>query len=65
MLTTRLRRLAAQSSRALERLAAVEAAVVALADDDLLDFADIFAAGEPTPLRAMAQAEMTRRGLSL
>ncbi len=65
MLKTRMRRLAAENDRALDRLAAVEAAVASLADEDLLDFADIFAAGDSTPLREMADAEMRRRNISL
>ena len=65
MLRTRERRLAVETARALKRLAAVEAAVPALGDDDLLDLADIFAAGDPTPLREMASAEMRRRNLKL
>ncbi|KQN94015.1 hypothetical protein ASE95_03775 [Sphingomonas sp. Leaf231] len=65
MLKIRNRRLVAETARALERLAAVEAAVSALRDDDLLDFADIFVEGDPTPLREMAEAEMRRRNLSL
>ncbi|WP_179187257.1 hypothetical protein [Sphingomonas sp. TZW2008] len=51
--------------KAFKRLIAVEAAVTALDDEDLLDFADIFAAGESTPLREMAEAEMRRRNLTL
>lgn len=65
MLKTRMKRIAAETDRSRARLAAVEAAVAALVDEDLLDFADIFAAGEPTPLRAMADAEMQRRGMNL
>jgi hypothetical protein len=65
MLKTRMKRLATATDRALDRLAAIEAAVATLGDDDLLDLADIFASGDPTPLRAMAEAEMARRGLSL
>lgn len=65
MLKTRMKRLATATDRALDRLAAIEAAVAALGDDDLLDLADIFASGDPTPLRAMAEAEMARRSLSL
>jgi hypothetical protein len=65
MLKIRSKRRAAETGRALDRLAAVEASVAALADEDLLDLADIFAAGDPTPLREMAQAEMRRRNLSL
>lgn len=65
MLKIRMKRQAAETGHALERLAAVEASVAALGDEDLLDLADIFAAGEPTPLREMAAAEMRRRNLSL
>ena len=65
MLKTRMKRLATATDRALDRLVAIETAVAALADEDLLDFADIFATGDPTPLRAMAETEMRRRGLSL
>ncbi len=65
MLNMRIKRLTALTGQALERLAAVEASVTALGDEDLLDLADIFAAGEPTPLREMAAAEMRRRGVSL
>ena len=65
MLKTRIRRLAAETERALDCLAAVEAAVAGLGDEDLLDLADIFAAGDPTPLREMTQNEMRRRNLSL
>jgi hypothetical protein len=65
MLKTRMKRRAIETERALDRLAAIEAAVLALGDEDLLDFADIFAAGDPTPLRSMAETEMRRRGISL
>ena len=65
MLKTRMKRLATQTELDLRRLAAIEAAVAALGDEDLLDFADIFAAGDATPLRAMAEEEMRRRSISL
>ena len=65
MLNMRIKRLAAQTEQALARLAAVELSVVALGDEDLLDLADIFAAGAPSPLRDMAEAEMGRRNISL
>lgn len=65
MLKSRAKRLAHDTELALARLAAIEAAVSALGDEDLLDFADIFAAGDPTPLRTLANAEMNARGLSL
>ncbi len=62
---TRMKRIAARTEHELQRLAAIEAAVAALGDEDLLDFADIFAAGDQTPLRVMAEDQMRRRGLSL
>ncbi|WP_260396518.1 hypothetical protein [Sphingomonas endophytica] len=65
MLKTRMKRLAIQAELDLQRLAAIEAAVVALSDEDLLDFADIFIGGDPTPLRAMAEEQMRKRGISL
>ncbi len=65
MLKTRMKRIAARTEHELQRLAAIEAAVAALGDEDLLDFADIFAAGDQTPLRVMAEDQMRRRGLSL
>ncbi|MBB4155504.1 hypothetical protein GGQ80_003429 [Sphingomonas jinjuensis] len=65
MLNMRIKRLAADAGRALDRLAAVEASVAALGDEDLLNLADIFAASDPTPLRDMAEAEMRRRNLTL
>ena len=65
MLKLRTKRLAIEAERAIERLAAVEASVAALGDEDLLDLADIFARGASTPLREMAGAEMRRRNLSL
>ncbi len=65
MLRIRGKRVAAQAERARERLGAIEAAIAALNNDDLLDFADIFAASDPTPLREIAAAEMKRRGISL
>ena len=60
-----MRRVASVTERALDRLAAIEAAVTALSDEDLLDLADIFAAGDPTPMRAMAETEVRRRGRNL
>jgi len=65
MLKTRIKRLAAEQERTRKSLAAVEASIVALTDEDLLDLADIFIRSEPTPLREMAESEMRRRGISL
>ena len=65
MLKTRMRRLAAQSDSAIERLAQIEMSVTDLADEDLLDLADIFQATSGSPLGAMARSEMTRRNIRL
>ena len=65
MLKTRIWRQAAETERAFDRLAAVDASVAALGDEDLLDLADIFAGGDPTLLRELAKAAMRRRDLSL
>lgn len=65
MLKTRMKRHADQGERARERLALIEASIVDLSDDDLLDLADIFS-GEPrTPLGVSAFTEMARRNISL
>lgn len=65
MLKFKAKRIAAHTDRALDRLHAIEAAIIALDNDDLLDFADIFAGGEASPLRDIATAEMERRSISL
>ena len=65
MLQRRMKRLAACGERAVERLAAIEASVTALSDDDLLDLADIFRGERETPLGESALDEMARRNLSL
>jgi len=65
MRKTRMKRIATKTELDRQRLAAIEAAVVALRDEDLLDFADIFAVGDQTPLRVMAEDQMRRRGLRL
>ncbi|WP_153810797.1 hypothetical protein [Sphingomonas sp. RIT328] len=46
-------------------MTAIEASIVALDDEDLLDLADIFRARAETPLALIAASEMTRRGLRL
>lgn len=65
MLRSQIKRHEALVERMIDRLAAIEASVAALGDEDLLDFADIFAGDNPGPLGAMAQDEMRRRRLSL
>ena len=65
MLRTRIKMRADQGERAKQRLSLIEASIVALSDDDLLDLADIFS-GEPrTPLGELAFAEMATRNISL
>ena len=65
MLRSRIKRHQARVERMLDRMAAIEASVAALSDEDLLDLADIFAGGRPSPLREMTQGEMLRRRISL
>ncbi|MBB3692491.1 hypothetical protein [Sphingomonas sp. BK580] len=65
MLRLATKRLAAQGSHAVARLAAIHASIVALDDEDLLDIADIFRERRDTPLAAYAFAEVERRRLSL
>lgn len=65
MLRTRMKRLADQGERIEQRLRQIEAAIVALDNDDLLDLADIFKARPDNPIRQIAQAEMARRAISL
>lgn len=65
MLKTRRKRQAVAAERAIVRLAEIHASVTALADDDLLDLADIFAGNAPTALGAIASAEMAKRNISL
>jgi hypothetical protein len=65
MLKIRIKRRADQAARAAERLALVETSIVALADEDLLDLADIFKTQTQTPLAEMASAELKKRATSL
>lgn len=65
MLRTRTKLYTDQGARAKKRLALVEASITALADEDLLDLADIFRETPETPIASSALAEIQRRGLSL
>lgn len=65
MLRTRMKRLASQGERIEKRMAAIEKAIIALDNDDLLDLADIFEAKSDNPIKQIANAEMQRRGISL
>ncbi len=53
-----------EAARAAISLAAIQASVAALNDEDLLDLADIFANMPASPLKAMASAEVTNRNLA-
>ena len=61
MLKSRMKRQAAAAERAVAQLADIHASIVALADEDLLDLADIFSSAPLTPLKEMAAAEMLKR----
>jgi hypothetical protein len=65
MLRSRIKRHEAMVERMFDRLAGIEASIAALGDEDLLDLADIFADGGPSPLREMTRDEMRRRNISL
>ncbi len=65
MLKTRRRRLDQRIEAAMQRLAAIEASITTLENEDLLDIADIFKAEPQTPLAETAFAEMARRSISL
>ncbi len=60
-----MKRLAGQSERIERRLIAIEASIVALDNDDLLDLADIFEGKPDNPIKDIAKAEMARRNISL
>lgn len=64
MLRTRIKRVTAEGARATTRLAEIEASIVALNDEDLLDLADIFSGDAQTPLGVCASAEVKKRNLN-
>lgn len=64
MLRLKQKRLAIQNARATTHRAAIEASIIALGDEDLLDIADIFRERRDTPLAVYAFAEVERRKLS-
>ncbi|WP_375383185.1 hypothetical protein [uncultured Sphingomonas sp.] len=65
MLATLIKRRADRDARAIKRLALIDAEIVGLADEDLLDLVDIFANAPGSAIGAVATTEMTRRGISL
>ena len=65
MLKTRMKRINRDRGAAAQRLAAIEASITNLGDEDLLDLADIFKTEPRTALGEIAFAEMARRSISL
>ena len=65
MLRTKMKRITNRGDRAAERLAEIETSITGLADNDLLDLADIFKAEPRTPIGNVAFLEMARRNISL
>ena len=65
MLKRRIKRRGLERARAVEMIAEVQASIVALNDEDLLDLADIFRGDAKASLMTLATAEMERRNLSL
>ncbi|TPG08452.1 hypothetical protein [Sphingomonas oligophenolica] len=65
MLRTRIKRNALNDARTIACLADIEASILALKDEDLLDLADIFSDSTQTPLARLAAAEMARRNITL
>ncbi|MBY9063316.1 hypothetical protein K7957_10275 [Sphingomonas yunnanensis] len=65
MLRLNLKRRASQNALAAQRLTGIQASIIALDDEDLLDMADIFRNRRDTPLAEYAFAEVERRKTSL
>lgn len=65
MLKIRIKQRAAVAERAVVQLTDIQASIASLNDEDLLDFADIFAEAPASPLKAMAAAELKMRNISL
>lgn len=54
-----------RGSRALKQISQIEASIATLADEDLLDFADIVLSAPIPALAECVKAEMQRRNISL
>jgi hypothetical protein len=65
MLKTRMKRKSAENAGAMKRLTRIETSIHELADDDLLDLADIFLGKPDTDISQYASVEMARRKISL
>jgi hypothetical protein len=64
MLSPRIKRRATRSTRALKSLATVEAEIVGLPDEDLLDLVDNFTSRTSSIIGKLATVEMNKRGLT-
>jgi hypothetical protein len=65
MLRTKIKRIAKRGDRAVERLAEIETEITGLADNDLLDLADIFKAEPRRIVGDLAFLEMAQRNIRL
>jgi hypothetical protein len=65
MLKIRIKQKAATAERAVAQLAEIQTSIALLNDEDLLDFADIFAEAPASPLKEMAAAALKMRNISL
>jgi hypothetical protein len=65
MLKIRTKRLAIRNASAAQRLADIQATIIDLADEDILDLVDILQPKPNSPLTEMASAEMVKRNISL
>lgn len=65
MLKIRMKRKSAENAGAIPRLRRIETSINELADEDLLDIADIFHGKPDTDIWQYASVEMARRKISL
>jgi hypothetical protein len=65
MLKIRMKREAEQNAGAMKRLTHIEASIIELRNEDLLDLADIFREKSDTAIAQYAFAELARRKTSL
>ena len=65
MLKLKSKRSAAKGTSAVTKLAKMQASIIALNDEDLLDLGDIFSGKTPMFITDIAATELKRRNLSL
>jgi hypothetical protein len=65
MLKKRIKRRTLMLAGTASRLVEIQSSITVLADEDLLDLADIFSEETMTPLLEIASAEMVKRNLRL